>query len=82
MSSDPLQRTVRRCTALVVAILGIGFDGVDPGFDGAPLVAGALIYLVASALFGAARLYNERAAVVDVAPPGGDGTESDREPSS
>ncbi|WP_415379921.1 hypothetical protein [Halosimplex sp. TS25] len=82
MSFDALQRTVRRCTAVVVAILGIGFGEVASGFGGTPLVVAALIYLVASALFGVARLYNKRAGVVDVAPPGEGETEANDPPSS
>ncbi|PSQ31864.1 hypothetical protein BRD06_00625 [Halobacteriales archaeon QS_9_67_15] len=59
MSTAALQRTVRRCTAVVVAVLGLGFDGVT-GFDGTLLVLGALGYLLVSVFLGLSRRYDER----------------------
>ena len=59
MSTAALQRTVRRCTAVVVAVLGFGFDGVT-GFDGTLLVFGALGYLLVSVFLGLSRRYDEQ----------------------
>ena len=59
MSIPALQRTVRRCTALIVAVLGFGFDGVS-GFDGTLLVVGALGYFLVSGFLQLSRRYDRQ----------------------
>jgi hypothetical protein len=58
VSTAALQRTIRRCTALVVILLALGF-GDTPGFDGTLVVVGALSYLTVSGFLGFARLSDE-----------------------
>jgi len=68
MSTAALQRTVRRCTALLVLLLGLGFDSAANGFDGTPLAVGAIAYLVVSGFLGLLGRYNEHEDLADPAP--------------
>ena len=60
MSHDALRRTVRRCTAVLVALLSIGFTGTVAWFDGRPLALAAVLYLAVSGFLQLTRRHDER----------------------
>ena len=72
MSTGALQRTVRRCTAVIVAVLALGLDG--DGFNGTLLVLGVFGYLFVSGFLGLSRRYDERMGLYD---DSSDGSEAD-----
>ena len=70
MSHDALRRTVRRCTAVLVVLLSIGFTGSVAWFDGRPLALAAVVYLVVSGFLELTRRHDERIGLGD--PEDGD----------
>lgn len=59
MADPALRRTVRRCTAVLVLVLALGFDSAAAGFDGTVPAIAALASLLGSGLLGVARRYDE-----------------------
>ena len=65
MPHDALRRTIRRCTAVVAALLSIGFAGAVSWFDGRLLALGAVLYLLVSGFLELTRRYDERVGLRD-----------------
>ncbi|MEF8852702.1 MAG: hypothetical protein V5A44_08100 [Haloarculaceae archaeon] len=74
MSHAALRRTIRRCTAVIAALLSIGFAGSVSWFDGRPLALLAVLYLLVSGFLGLARRHDERLGLRE--PDGGSETDS------